>query len=109
MKKRMVLLWAVWVGAQAARAQDAMPVMGTGQPAPAGPPAIGTTVLGEHDSPLGLYIMPWRNSAAEDGPNRPARLLDQALLPHDADVFHREFMYYRALSEHLEKNGRVTP
>lgn len=84
--------------------------------APAGEPAdgvhraaSGTTVIGEQDSPIGLYITPWRNSAAAGGLDRPARLLDEALLPLDPDVFKRQVEYHRALSEHLSKTGRATP
>ncbi len=78
-------------------------------PRPVRPPTAGTTVIGEQESPIGLYIMPWRNSAAEGGLDRPARLLDEALLPLDENVFRRQVEYHRALSEHLEKQGRVTP
>ena len=66
-------------------------------------------MIGEQESPIGLYIMPWRNSAATGGLDRPARLLDEALLPLDKDVFRRQVEYHRALSEHLEKQGLVTP
>ncbi len=69
----------------------------------------GTTVIGEQESPIGLYIMPWRQSAAQAGLDRPARLLDEALLPLDPEVFKRQVEYHRALSEHLEKTGRATP
>lgn len=69
----------------------------------------GTQVIGEQESPIGLYIMPWRQSAAEGGLDRPARLLDDSLLPLDPDVFRRQVEYHRALSEHLEKAGKVTP
>ena len=69
----------------------------------------GTTVIGEQESPIGLYIMPWRQSQAQAGLDRPARLLDEALLPLDLDVFKRQVEYNRALSAHLEKAGRATP
>ena len=72
-------------------------------------PGAGTTVVGERESPIGLYIMPWRQSQAEGGLDRPARLLDEALLPLDPEVFRRQVEYHRALSEHLEKTGRATP
>lgn len=96
---------------------DEQPAVSTEAPASAPPPArgpgrraaSGTTVIGEQESPIGLYIMPWRNSAAEGGLDRPARLLDEALLPLDENVFRRQVEYHRALSEHLEKQGRVTP
>jgi hypothetical protein len=105
----------------ACRAQDEMPALPDEQPAvstemaePARPgrvekAATGTTVIGEQESPIGLYIMPWRQSAATAGLDRPARLLDEALLPLDLDVFKRQVDYHRTLSAHLEKTGRATP
>ena len=69
----------------------------------------GTTVIGEQESPIGLYIMPWRQSQSQAGLERPARLLDEALLPLDPDVFKRQVEYHRVLSAHLQKNGRATP
>jgi hypothetical protein len=69
----------------------------------------GTTVIGEQEAPIGLYIMPWRQSQAQAGLDRPARLLDEALLPLDLDVFKRQVEYNRALTVHLEKAGRATP
>jgi len=69
----------------------------------------GTTVIGEQEAPIGLYIMPWRQSQAQAGLDRPARLLDEALLPLDLDVFKRQVEYNRALTAHLEKAGRATP
>jgi hypothetical protein len=109
-------------------AVDDMPMVNTEQPQRATPPprgakpaapapgdeavhkaATGTTVVGEQESPIGLYITPWRNSAAAGGLDRPARLLDEALLPLDPDVFKRQVEYHRALSEHLSKTGRATP
>ena len=69
----------------------------------------GTTVVGEQEAPIGLYITPWRNSSAAGGLDRPARLLDEALMPLDPDEFSRQVNYNRALSEHLQKSGRVTP
>jgi hypothetical protein len=77
--------------------------------APQSLPGAGTTVVGEREAPVGLYIMPWRRSEAEAGLDRPARLLDESLLPLDPEVFRRQVEYHRALSEHLEKTGRATP
>jgi hypothetical protein len=110
----------------AGRAQDEMPAL-QDEPAvstempperaprkPAKPGGVekattGTTVIGEQESPIGLYIMPWRQSASQAGLDRPARLLDEALLPLDLDVFKRQVEYNRALSAHLERTGRATP
>jgi hypothetical protein len=73
------------------------------------PRSSGTTIVGDQEAPIGLYIMPWRQSAAATGLDRPARLLDEALMPLDPEVFRRQVEYHRALSEHLEKTGRATP
>jgi len=109
----------------AAHAQDEMPALPDEQPAvatdvedvadrPLQPGAVqqartGTTVIGEQEAPIGLYIMPWRQSQSQAGLERPARLLDEALLPLDPDVFKRQVEYHRVLSAHLQKNGRATP
>ena len=108
----------------AGQAQDEMPALPDEQPAvatdvedadrPVKPGAVqkartGTTVIGEQEAPIGLYIMPWRQSQSQAGLDRPARLLDEALLPLDLDVFRRQVEYHRALSAHLQNNGRATP
>ena len=107
----------------AGRAQDEMPAIedepavSTDMDAPQEAPKPGqvqkarqgTTVIGEQESPIGLYIMPWRQSQSQAGLERPARLLDEALLPLDPDVFKRQVEYHRVLSAHLQKNGRATP
>ena len=92
--------------------QLAMLLAMTGTAAAAGkdaPAPTGAATTGQQETPLGLYIIPWRNADAKGGTGRPARLLDEALRPHDAEVFGREVEYYRALSEHLEKTGKLTP
>lgn len=96
---------------------DDVPAVSTEMPEPAPapapgtvtPPAGGTTVIGEQEAPIGLYIMPWRQSSAERGLDRPARLLDEALLPLDPEVFRRQVEYHRALTDHLRQTGRATP
>lgn len=61
----------------------------------------GTTVVGDRESPIGLYITPWRNDAPEAELDRPARFLEEQLLPIDADVFRRQLEYYNTITEHL--------
>lgn len=115
---------ALWAQDEQPALQDE-PAVNTEMPEPAAAPqpgkpatpkpggiekaTTGTTVIGEQEAPIGLYIMPWRQSAAQGGLDRPARLLDEALLPLDPEVFKRQVEYHRALSEHLEKTGRATP
>lgn len=67
--------------------------------------APGTTIIGERESPIGLYIMPWRNSAPEQGIDRPARLLDEEPLALDPGTFRRQLDYYTALTNHLKAQG----
>ncbi len=62
-------------------------------------PRIGTTVLGERESPIGLYITPWRRAAPEAGIDRPARLLDQPLEPIDREVYRRQVEYNEKLTQ----------
>lgn len=118
---------AAWAQNESPALPDEMPAVDVSVPEPArraGPsadtpiepsaapqslPGAGTTVVGEREAPIGLYIMPWRQSQAETGLDKPARLLDEQLLPLDPEVFRRQVEYHRALSEHLEKTGRATP
>ena len=59
----------------------------------------GTTIVGERESPIGLYITPWRNAYAEQDIDRPARLLRVDMSPIDRDVFTRQVEYYEALTD----------
>lgn len=117
--------WLLAVLPALAWAQDEMPALPDEQPAvntespQAASPmpgadgsvveAPGMAIIGDQESPLGLYIMPWRQSGAQSGLDRPARLLDDVPMPLDPEVFRRQVEYHRALSEHLQKQGRVTP
>ena len=63
-------------------------------------PQSGTTIVGERESPIGLYISPWRKAAPEENIDRPARLLNEDAYPVDPDVFERQVQYYDALTGH---------
>lgn len=69
----------------------------------------GTTIVGERESPIGLFITPWRNAFAEEDIDRPARLLQEELMPIDEAVFVRQIEYYEALSGALKGKNAVTP
>lgn len=71
----------------------------------------GTTIVGERESPIGLYITPWREAYSEQGIDRPARLLSVDLSPVDRDVFRRQLEYYRALEDNkaAKLGGRPAP
>ncbi|MEW6167146.1 MAG: hypothetical protein AB1651_05560 [Pseudomonadota bacterium] len=94
-------------------AQDEMPAVGSmAEPAEQRAPIeqqAGTTIIGERESPIGLYIMPWREARPEADMDRPARLLQEDLQPLDEDVFVRQIEYHDALSDALKQKGLVTP
>lgn len=70
---------------------------------------LGTTVItGEGESPLGLYLTPWRDSRPEKDIDRPARLLQEDMRPIDRDVFERQVEYYDALTG-AEKRKKGAP
>ena len=106
-----------------AAAQDEMPALpdeepaiitSVPEPAPVAPAGVekaqtGTTVIGEQEAPIGLYIMPWRQSQAQAGLDRPARLLDEALLPLDPEVFKRQVEYHRALTQFQRHSAGAAP
>ncbi len=97
--------------AGSALAQDELPAIG-GLPQAAtheAEPRAGTTIVGERESPIGLYIMPWREARPEEGMDRPARLLQEQLAPLDEETFVRQIEYYNALSGALKQKGVVTP
>lgn len=90
-----------------AQAQNERPAVNTAQPdtpavdtskAASKPGSDGTTIIGDRESPIGLYITPWRNAAAEVDIDRPARLLSLDLEPVDKRVFSRQVEYYEALA-----------
>jgi len=72
--------------------------------------ADGTTVVGDRESPIGLYITPWRNDSPEVALDRPARFLEEQLLPIDADVFRRQLEYYNTITDHVRtRSGTALP
>ena len=111
------LAWCAPAIAQQGDVPAEQPAVGAGddQPAvetvtaPPKKPEVGTTLVGERESPIGLYLTPWKNSYAEKDIDRPARLLQEDLLPIDEDVFVRNLEYYEALSGALKSKNAVTP
>lgn len=57
----------------------------------------GTTIVGDRELPIGLYISPWRPANPESELNRPARQLDVRPALLDPEVFARQIEYYEAL------------
>lgn len=116
MKKTWYLLAAIALS-PAALAQDEAPAVDTSKNLPAasrpaaaarqaqsGGEELGTTIIGDRESPLGLYITPWHNANPEEGIDRPARLLEEEPLPIDPATFRRQLDYHTALSAHRAKS-----
>lgn len=107
-----LLLAALGLQAQdeAPIAKPSIPVPASARPAPAAPapgsvaapiPAdatSGTTIVGDQESPIGLYITPWKDDYAERGLDRPARLVDEAMEPIDPATFRRQIEYYETIT-----------
>lgn len=95
----------------AATAEPALPTAGadTDVEPMVAPDQSGTVIVGDRESPIGLYIMPWRNSAARADMDRPVRLVHSEILPIDEPVFVRKIEYHNALSDTLESRNIVTP
>lgn len=109
----LLIAAALSLAAAAAVAQDDMPAIGTPGGIPPGrseAPATGTVlIVDREDTPFGLYFFPWRESRPETGMDRPARLLQEQLLPVDEKTFVRQIEYHNALSKALKQKGVVTP
>ena len=101
-------------------AQDELPAVGDQDGSEAAAPAAktsksadqksaGTTIFGERESPIGLYITPWRDARPEQDIDRPARLLQDKMLPIDRAVFNRQVEYHEALAAELKRKGLITP
>lgn len=78
---------------------------------PAEQPAVeapGTTIVGDRESPIGLYITPWKNAAPEKELDRPARFLDEALMPLDPEVFRRQLEYHNTIADHLRTRSAAS-
>jgi hypothetical protein len=69
----------------------------------------GTTIIGERESPIGLYITPWREAYSQQDLTRPARLLQVDLSPVDREVFRRQVEYYKALEDAREAKLSPAP
>ncbi len=70
----------------------------------------GTTIVGERESPIGLYITPWRNAFSQQNIDRPPRLMEVDMSPVDRVVFARQVEYHEALSNALAaKNPAPAP
>lgn len=91
--------------ARAPAAASTAPVPGSAEaPIPADATS-GTTIVGDQESPIGLYITPWKDDYAERGLDRPARLVDEALEPIDPATFRRQIEYYETITAFRKRQG----
>ena len=67
----------------------------------------GMSILGDHESPKSLVIVPWKSSGLGDRLD-VSRLLDDGLQPVDRDVFARELTYYQIGAESSATHGSDT-
>jgi len=61
--------------------------------APADEGVLGTTIVGDREAPIGLYLTPWKNEHP-DGSERPAQFLKEELGPIDPPAFKRLVVYF---------------
>lgn len=59
---------------------------------------LGMSVVGNHEAPKSLVIVPWKSSELGTKPG-VSGLLDELAKPVDRDVFRRELGYYRIRAE----------
>lgn len=59
---------------------------------------LGMSIVGNHEAPKALVIVPWKSSELGMRPGL-AGVLDDLARPVDKDVFMRELEYYRIRSE----------
>jgi hypothetical protein len=62
----------------------------------------GTTIIGDRDSPIGLYLTPWKNEFATRGMDRPAQIVQEQMAPLDPQVFKRQNVYYDTIQEYRQ-------
>ena len=69
-------------------------------------PEIGTVIIGDQESAVGLYLMPWKDESAADM-KRPPGLTDFSAEPLDEADFRRQSDYYEsATAFRLSKRER---
>ena len=66
--------------------------------APAEERNLGMSIVGNHEAPKSLVIVPWKSSELGDR-SALAGLLEDAARPVDKEVFMRELEYYRIKAE----------
>jgi hypothetical protein len=81
---------ALLLGSPVALAED--------PPSEAGERNLGMSVVGNHEAPKSLVIVPWKSSELGTKPG-VSGLLEDLARPVDKEVFMRELEYYRIRAE----------
>jgi hypothetical protein len=76
----------------------ASPVALAEEPPREGERNLGMSVVGNHEAPKSLVIVPWKSSELGDKPG-VSGLLEDLARPVDKEVFMRELEYYRIRAE----------
>lgn len=64
--------------------------------------SAGTTIVGDRESPIGLYLTPWKNEYAQRGMDRPAQIVQEQMAPIDPGVFRRQNSYYDTITSYRQ-------
>jgi hypothetical protein len=64
--------------------------------------SAGTTIVGDRESPIGLYLTPWKNEYAQRGMDRPAQIVQEQMAPIDPGVFRRQNSYYDTITAYRQ-------
>lgn len=71
------------------------------EPSPGGSAAdegAGTVIIGDRESPIGLYLTPWKDEYAARNAGRPAQHLLESMEPIDPEEFRRQITYYDVIT-----------
>lgn len=100
-----LLLFSMETAALAAEKQDApSPKVESAKGSDAA--RMGLTIMGDRETPLGLFITPWKNAYPPQREDRPALLVDETARPLDAETFRRQSNYDEAFSTY-RKTGAL--
>lgn len=92
-----LLAWgAAW--AQASGGASAEAPAGAAHKSSAVEASAGTIIVGDKETPMGLYLTPWKNVHPDRNLDRPPQLLQEELTPLDPQVFGRRVDYYDKLA-----------
>ena len=94
-------LTGMLIAAPATWAQS-KPSAASKQAAAAQDEGTGTTIVGDGESPIGLYLTPWKNEYAQRGMDRPAQIVQEQMAPIDPGVFRRQNSYYDTITSYRQ-------